>query len=195
MADFGLSPIGTIKQDNEVFTLDLEAGRLVPALVERRLDHTVTNVVAIHFADGEVVYTTPEHRFLLSNGRFASNLSTSNQLRTYDNRVAKIAKIESHDGQVSVHNLVLKGGRNYLVGQLGVVAHLRKNERNLPIEQPPGEEEVTKPVPRRGGRPPIGPQPSRQKRSDKSAATESSPPAESSAKRGRRPSRTRTSRP
>jgi hypothetical protein len=191
MADFSLSPIGRIKQDDEVFTLNLENGRLFPTRVERRLDHTVTNVVAIHFADGEIVYTTPEHRFLLSNGRFAStaDLSTSDQLRTYDNRAAKIAKMESHHGQVTVHNLVLNGGRNYLVGQVGLVAHLRKNERHpLPIKEPPIEEETTKPAPRRGGRPSIGPQPSRRQRPNKSGATESSPLGKVPVKRRRRSS-------
>jgi hypothetical protein len=164
MADSRLVPIAKINPGDEILSLEEKTGHLVPVRVERRLDHTVQTITTLRFANGEMIHTTPRHRFMTSSGELiaAAKLAAGHDLRTYNRRKARIAEITKRDGNAVVHNLVLEGGRNYLVGAYGLVADVVKEKPETPFEDFEETADI-KPVPQRKGRPKVGPQPPRKR--------------------------------
>jgi hypothetical protein len=129
MADHTTRPIGEIKEGDMVLTLDPKTGSPVARRVIRRQVTTAHDLVIAHLSNGEMIETTPRQRLVGSTGESirARDLSPGVVLKTHDNQLVRVIRIEHQTGPTQVHTLHVQGGEDYFVGSAGVQGKVGKD--------------------------------------------------------------------
>jgi intein/homing endonuclease len=122
-----------------VYSIDPKSKRIIPGLACRpiltRINH---KVLKVNLSNGRCVTCTPDHKFLLLNGKcvYAKNLKDYNFLMPFCRRVKKyewLYNVEDHKWYLT-HDLVAryKYGEHYrnLNNQINVIHHKSLNKRN-----------------------------------------------------------------
>ncbi|MEG4529778.1 polymorphic toxin-type HINT domain-containing protein [Microcoleus sp. D2_18a_D3] len=84
-----------------------------------------TDALVTLYVDGEVISTTGEHPFWVSDKGWveAKDLVVGSLLQTGDGRVVDVDKIERREGKFPVYNFKVEGIPTYFVSDLGILVH------------------------------------------------------------------------
>ena len=125
----GLRPIESVGANERVWSRDLETGASVLSPVVRSIvtPSRPTRALVIEQENGkrDVIGVTPEHRFLLEDGRWAEagDLAVGDRVRSVDQGTARVVSNLARADAETVWNLEVERTHNYAVGTAHAVVH------------------------------------------------------------------------
>ena len=119
----GYKNIEDIKAGDLVWTYDIKKQKEILNKVSSTITKQTRQLVKI-FAQGEVIYTTPDHPFYIQGQWLnAGNLKRSDSLWLFGKRKIAIDSLVRVDTVARVYNFAVEGVQNYYVGKEKVLVH------------------------------------------------------------------------
>jgi hypothetical protein len=120
----GMVPISEIKAGDKVFSMDTDTGEMKTSTVTKIFSTTRSGIVKVETKTNSVVCSN-NHRYLTDEGEWKEISHINGDSVKTANGPTKV-KVTSINGEMKVHNLEVKGTRNYFVGNSKLLVHNRK---------------------------------------------------------------------
>jgi intein/homing endonuclease len=123
----GPVPIERIRAGDQVYTVDLDEGKLRNNKVLKTFKSGRTEIIELGLGD-ETIACTPQHRFYREGWVAATELKPGDRLSSREGQRVELKAVRRISKLQFVYNFTVEGPHNYLVGKSELLVHNRKRK-------------------------------------------------------------------